>query len=186
MNKLQVINNEAAVKEVESGTDEATRLADKRTSQVDEIYKRFKDKNSNLVNRVINYSQNKLIGKSEIELIVKELESQKKEMDAIYTARVKALQKVMESKLMNMTTTLQVELSTSFKRQEIILISALNQSDVEFQEIIESFEARISSFKITEMKKRALDDLNMQVVRYYDTKEKLLNEYSNLIDKLKY
>lgn len=188
MPNIQTVGNNTVISSstVENGASEAVDLIQERAGTSLALMKTFKERNSGLISRILNKREAQVIGNAEVEIIVNELESQKRELEVLQTGRLKALQKIIESKLMYMNSTLHVDLSRAYKKHEAILLKDLDQAEIEFQRIIETFAERIETYKIAQMKQRALLDLEMQINSFYSAKEKLFNDYLSLIENLKF
>lgn len=183
---LRSQKNNESIPQVEDGRGEAVLLNQERAKTGERLLKEFKEKNDNLISKLVHRRQSQVITKAEIDIVLLELESQKNEMDVYYTGRLKGLQKVIEQKLMNMNTSLHIDLAAAYKKYESQLFSGLNKTEEEFQKIIEDFSEKIYSYKIDAMRERAMQDLNLQIECFYNSKEKLVADYANLIDSLKF
>ncbi|MFZ5353307.1 MAG: hypothetical protein ACOZCL_11375 [Bacillota bacterium] len=188
MSNIKILENEniPTGTSIENAATEAIDLIKERANTSAALLKSFKEKNTGIFNKLMNRKQAEMIGKAEVGLIVSELEAQKQELEALHTGRLKALQKVLETKIMHMNSILHVDLSSAYKEREAILLRNLNEGERIFQEIIETFEERILTYKNEAMRKRALENLEKQIESFYNSKEKLIEEYSNLIENLKF
>lgn len=185
LRKKNQISNMDEVGIMKNGVEESAQLVEARSNDARNYYQSYKERNSTLFGRLLNGKENKVINRAELDILVTELEAQKAELQTIQEARLKALKKLMESRVIGLNTKLQLELTRDFSRHEIMLIELLNSKDDEFQRIIENFSEKISTYKIAIMQEMAIKNLEIQVNKYYEVKVKLLSEYHALIENQK-